>query len=142
MTSKIDAIQEGIAANLTAAFPTIDVKPYFNPTPNPPCFDMMPDGVEYDLAMFRGSDRYMVTVRLMVPWNDPVGQQTELNSFLDPTGSSSVKTAIESDRTLGGAVAWCRVTAVTAYKEYPRRQMQMADIQVKVGVEFTVEAMT
>lgn len=142
MSSKLDDILGGIKTNLAAAFPTVQVTPYLNPRPQPPCIDMMPSGVEYDMAMGRSSDRYEVTVRLMVPWNDPVAAQANLNAFCDPTGSSSVKTAIEADRTLGGKVAWCRVTSMSGLKEYPHRQAQTADIQLRVGVEFEVEAMT
>jgi hypothetical protein len=36
--------------------------------------------------------------------------QGSLDAYANPSGASSIKTAIEADRTLGGAAQTCRVT--------------------------------
>ena len=36
--------------------------------------------------------------------------QASLDAYANPTGASSIKTAIEADRTLGGSAQTCRVT--------------------------------
>lgn len=138
------AIKLAIAKALQTAFPQVQVVPYLNTNPQPPCFDMIPadPGWEYDKAMGRGSDCVYIVVRYMVSWQDPVAAQTNLDALIDPTGPNSVKTAIETDTTLGGLVAWTRVTRASGYKAYPRSKIQMQDITEKIGVEFDVEIMT
>ncbi len=148
--AEMEDIKAGIAANLRTAFPKIPVNTEMVTNPQPPCFDMIPadPSWEYDKAMGRGSDCVYLVVRLMVPWNEPTQAQVNLDSYCDSTGSSSVKAAIEKvdgpqgQATLGGAVAWARVTRASGYKQYPHRQSQLADIGEKIGVEFDVECMT
>lgn len=150
MATSMAAIKLGIAANLRAAFPKMQVSTELLTNPQPPCFDMIPGDPawEYDKAMGRGSDCVYMVVRLMVQWNEPVMAQKKLDAFCDPTGTSSVKTAIEKpdgvngQATLGGACAWARVTRCTGYNQYPHRQAQLGEVGEKIGVEFDVEIMT
>lgn len=137
MSVSIAAVRAGIAANLTAAFPTVNVSPYLFPSPDPPCMDVMPNGTVYDQAMKRGADTLELLVRVMVSWADPVAAQTNLDAYC-ATGSGGVKAAIEADATLGGVVSWCRVTEVSPYKEYTPAA---GSVQTKLGVEFTLEVM-
>lgn len=143
----IDQVQAAIAANVQRAFPELTVTPYMNPTPDPPCVDMMPDPGAYNIDM-GGDAKFSICVRVMVAWNDSQSAQSNLNAFIDPTGDGSLKKAIEvvdgeqGQCTLGGLVAWARVIGWSGYKEYPHRQSQVANIQQKLGVEFTVQIQT
>ena len=56
------------------------------------------------------------------------------NQMLAPTGATSVKAAVESDRTLGGVVESLRVTQCSGYQTYTLP----GDRQV-LGAEWTVE---
>ena len=132
------AIRAGLAANLAAAFPTVNVSAYMFASPDPPCIDLMPGGASFDLAMDRGVDSVQLVVRVMVSWADVVAAQENLDAYMATTGPLSVKKAVESDGTLGGVVAWTRVQSVSGYKEYPHKPAQVADVQTKLGVEFTV----
>ena len=69
--------------------------------------------VEFDASMVRGSDRGLVDVLLFASRMSERSGQDLLDGFLNSTGSTSVKTAIEADRTLGGAVNTTRVLRAT-----------------------------
>jgi hypothetical protein len=51
---------------------------------------------------------------------DDIGAQVKLDAFLAPSGSQSVKAAIEADGTLGGIVADTNVVSCTGYRVYAR----------------------
>jgi hypothetical protein len=63
----------------------------------------------YHLAMRAGSFEINPTVMVLVSATVDVAGQHQLAAYANPTGSSSVKTAIEGDRTLGGVVDDCLV---------------------------------
>ena len=94
------AIRQGIAANLS----TISGlrTSWFVP-------------VDYDVSFARGSDTYALNVLIIGGRINERTAQSSLDAFLDSTGTSSVKTAIESDKTLGGAAHSLRVTDWSGY---------------------------
>jgi hypothetical protein len=47
---------------------------------------------------------------------DERSAQNKLDGYCNPTGSTSIKTAIQSDRTLGGQAFDCRVTNLRSYQ--------------------------
>jgi hypothetical protein len=58
----------------------------------------------------RGTDKLTFVVQAIVGTVDDIGGQRLLSTFVQASGSQSVKAAIESDRTLGGIVDDLRVT--------------------------------
>ncbi len=105
----VTTIREGLAANLSA-IPEVQVSAYILASaPVGPRLQVFPSNVEYDMTM--GSrrsgkhltDEYTFTVQGMVPLNEDIGNQQALDRMLDSSGPTSVKTAIEADKTLGGA---------------------------------------
>lgn len=78
--------------------------------PKPPVAIVMPPSVSYDTSMGRGLDTYEFTVLVMVGRLSERTAQASLDAYANPTGAGSIKTAIEADRTLGGAANTCRVT--------------------------------
>ena len=76
-----------------------------------PCLFVVANGpTVYDQTYGRGTDRLTLVVRGIVGTVDNVGAQRLLSQWVAGSGASSVKTAIETDRTLGGLVGDLRVT--------------------------------
>jgi hypothetical protein len=111
----ITQIREGLAANL-AALAGFQVSAYMLANPTPPAVQIIPGEVTYDLAMHRGLDEITMLVQAFVALSSDIGAQKRLDALLDPTGSNSLKTVVESDRTLGGIVGGLQVTNVTGYR--------------------------
>ena len=91
------------------------------------------ESVNYDLTESRGADRYEIPVFLYVSRVDAQDSQETLDGFLASSGSSSVKTQIESDITLGGVAQSVRVVEADNYGVYTINNIDY------LGVEFTVE---
>lgn len=77
---------------------------------NPPVAVVSLDTITFDEAFQRGLDQYAFTVTVVVGRVAERSSQLRLDAYCDPAGSSSVKTAIEADRTLGGKASTLRVT--------------------------------
>ena len=108
------AIRQGIAANLStiSGLPTS----WFVPdNPSPPIAIVVPERVDYDVSFARGSDTFYLNVLIIGGRINERTAQSSLDAFLDSTGTSSVKTAIESDKTLGGAAHSLRVADWSGY---------------------------
>jgi hypothetical protein len=110
MPASISSLREGLAANLS----TINgLRVYTVLTDNPqfPAALISLDRIEFDSTMARGCDSIEFTVTLVVARADDRSAQNKLETYLAGTGATSVKTAVESDVTLGGAAFDARVTA-------------------------------
>ena len=83
--------------------------------------------------MARGADTYSIPVFLYVSRVDAQDAQDTLDGFLASSGSSSVKTQIESDVTLGGVANSARVVEADNYGVYSINNIDY------LGCEFTVE---
>lgn len=105
----ISALRSGIAANL-ATIAQLRTAALVPDDPKPPVAVVMPPSITFDTAFGRGTDTYEFNVLLIVGRVSDRTAQTTLDAYCDPSGSASVKTAIESDRTLGGAAFDLRVT--------------------------------
>ena len=118
--ASLSSIRSGIATNL-GNISTLTV------------FGFVPDSIEYDTAMARGADTYTIPVFLYVSRVDAQDAQDTLDAFLASSGSSSVKTQIESDVTLGGVANSARVVEADNYGVYSINNIDY------LGCEFTVE---
>lgn len=72
-----------------------------------------PDTIIYDSTMARGSDETTIKVHVLVGKVSDRSARDALCPYLDGTGASSIKAAIETDVTLGGAAQTARVTDAT-----------------------------
>jgi hypothetical protein len=129
-------IREGLRVKLAAAFAaTAQVSGYQLDDPAIPTIQVMgPDAVEYDELMSRGLDRWTIVIQAFAgSWEQRAAQEV-LDQWLAPTGSTSVKAAVESDITLGGIVASARVARSSGYRVYdlPNRGRTL-------GAEFFVD---
>lgn len=103
-------IRDGLATNLGTI---AGIRVYEEVPDNPalPCAVIDLDTVTYDVAFQRGATEYTFIVNCVVTRTTVRRAQRKLDEFIDD-GAKSVKTAIESDSTLGGAAFDVRVTAV------------------------------
>ena len=103
-------VRAGIANSLAAVFTDWQVSPYLLSNPTPPCMYVVPDGGDFDQAMGQGLTRCNFIVRAMVSMATEHGAQASLDALCAPSGATSVKAAIEADRTLGGTVSLTNVS--------------------------------
>lgn len=113
MTS-VTAIRVGLAANL-ATITGLRTSATTPDSPNPPIAIVSVESISFDTAMGRGMDTYTFTVLCIVGRVDERSAQNKLDAYCNPTGAQSVKTAIESNRTLAGACFDLRVTDLRNY---------------------------
>jgi len=78
--------------------------------PVPPQAVIFPERIQYDAAFGRGADEYTFSVLVIVGRVADRAAQLNLDAYCNPSGSTSVKAAIEADSTLGGKAMDCRVT--------------------------------
>jgi hypothetical protein len=115
----VKEIREGIAANL-AALDGVQKSAYLLSNATPPTLMVMPgppgggDFTEYHRASQDGLEIMTFTVRAEAGVVSDIGGQMKVDEFLDVNGGSSVKTAVESDASLGGLVSDLIVTRSTA----------------------------
>lgn len=80
--------------------------------PNPPIAIVNLRNINYDQAFGKGLAVYTFVVTVIVGRAAERIAQQKLNDYLDNTGNQSIKTAIESDKTLGGAAFDTRVVSL------------------------------
>lgn len=133
-------IREGLRVRL-ATIPNVQTSAYMLGQVTPPTLQVMgPDEVQYDLAFHRGLDQWTLIVQGFVGAVADVGAQTNLDLWLAPSGSLSVKAAIEGDRSaagaLGGLVQDLTVTTSSGYRIY-----QLDNSGPVLGAEWTVSVL-
>ena len=87
--------------------------------PNPPVAIVQINSIEYDKAFQRGMHTYNFTVTVIVGRADERTAQNKLDAYCSPTGASSIKLAIEGEKTLGGKVFDTRVAELRTYGQLP-----------------------
>jgi hypothetical protein len=77
----------------------------------PPCAVVGQLDLTFDIDNARGLDQANVDIYVIVQRFSERAGQDKLDAYLAGSGASSIKTAIEGDRTLGGTVNTLRVTS-------------------------------
>lgn len=114
--ASITAMREAIAANL-ASISGLRTAALIPEDPKPPVAVVTFDNVNYDTSMGRGLDEYTFRVIVVVGRVNTRGAEQHLDAFMSGSGASSVKAAIERDRSLGGEANDLRVTTGTNLRE-------------------------
>jgi len=127
----ITNIRDGLATNL-ATISGLRTASELPDNPNPPIATVNLRNIEYDQTFGKGMAVYNFTVTVIVGRVAEREAQRRLNAFSDNTGASSVKTAIESDKTLGGSAFDVRVISLDNIG-----QVQLSDASY-LGADFTV----
>ena len=131
--ASLSSIRSGIATNLEN-ISSLTVFGFVPDSIEPPTAVVgVVDNIEYDTSMSRGADTYSIPVFLYVSRVDAQDAQDTLDAFLASSGSSSVKTQIESDVTLGGVANSARVVEADNYGVYTINNIDY------LGCEFTIE---
>lgn len=105
----IATIRDGLATNLqtiTGLRASADIPD--NPTP--PIAIVQLNRVEYDNAFNKGLTIYNFVISVVVGRASERTAQDRLNAFATPSGASSIKLAVQTDRTLGGSAYDVRVS--------------------------------
>ena len=105
----ISQIRDGIKKNLSS----IDGLRTYDIVPDvivPPCVVVGQLDFTFDLNNARGLDQANLDVFVIVQRFSERAAQDKLDKYLAGSGDYSIKAAIESDRTLGGACDTLRVT--------------------------------
>jgi len=113
--------------------PNLRVRELLPAMVTPPMAVVAPTSIEYDLNAQNGLHRYLFTVTVFVVKADDRAAQLKVDPFVAPSGSGSVKGALETDRTLGGVVNTLRVTNVNNYSS------EDANDVLYLAVDFEVE---
>jgi hypothetical protein len=108
----ISLIRQGLAANI-ATIAGLRTAAEIPDLPNPPIAVVSLSSVEYDGAFNKGLTRYNFAVTVIVGRAAEREAQRRLDTYIS-TGASSVKSAVESDKTLGGNAYDCRVVAMNS----------------------------
>lgn len=102
---------------------------------NPPCAVVFGPEIDYDATMGRGSDDYRFHVILLVSRVDERSGQDLLDTYLAPSGATSVKVAVEGGGgDLGGIVDFVRVKEVREYGAQEINGLQFFGAAVLVEV--------
>lgn len=112
--ASITSLRTAIATNL-GTIAGLRTSAEMPDNPNPPIALVRPVTVEYNQAMARGMTKYTFVVVVIVGRAAEKPAQRSLDAYCSSTGSSSIKLAVESDKTLGGNAYDCRVTEMRNY---------------------------
>ena len=110
----VSELRDGLKANLATitGLRTTDTVP---DNPSPPIAIVLPQSVKYDDTFQRGMNTYTFSVIVIVNRVSERTGQNSLDAYVSGTGNSSVKRAIESDKTLNGKAFDVRVTDLRNY---------------------------
>ena len=108
MASAAENIREALASALKGVTGVAQTSAWYLPGNfQTPCLVVLGSGpISYDTTFSRGTDALAFTVRGIVGTVDSVGSQKMISQWV----GGAVKTALQSDRTLGGLVDDLRVT--------------------------------
>jgi hypothetical protein len=110
----ISALRSGIKTNLST-ISGLRVSDTIPDQINPPQAILSLSSISFDKAMHKGLTLYTFTLTVLVARQSERSGQAKLDTYVQSSGASSVKLAIESDRTLSGAAYDCTCPQVTSY---------------------------
>jgi hypothetical protein len=106
--TKINDIREALKTNLQN-ITNLRVYDLIPDVITPPCAVVGQLDFTFDIDNMRGLDQASVDIYVIVQRISERTGQEKLDNYLAGSGSGSIKTALESDRTLGGLVDTLRV---------------------------------
>lgn len=112
-------LREELAENLST-IDGVQVSAWLLANPTPPAIEVAVDEVNYDHSMGRGSDEWFFVVRAYVGAATDRAAQIKLDTLLAPSGSGSVKTALEATPTLDGKCEDLHVVSASGYRIFQR----------------------
>jgi hypothetical protein len=125
----ITELRDGLVANLST-IPGLTVEGWYPELINPPVAIVMGPDISFDADM--DCDSYSFPVSVFTGEVSDKEAQAMLDDFCAPASSRSVRAAINSDPTLGGAAQYCAVTHAQRYGIHDYQNQRIW------GIEFTV----
>jgi hypothetical protein len=113
--SVVSDIRDGIVANLNAAHPTLRCHASVPTALAPPAAVVAPVRIDYDATFGGMNSDFEFVVAVYLSRASERTAQSALDAYLDPTGSGSLKAAIEAEPTLGGAAHFVHVGEAREY---------------------------
>ena len=107
-------LRNGIATNL-GTIAGLRTSAEMPDNPNPPIAVVSLSDIEYDLTFNHGMSQYNFDVTVIVGRADERTAQRKLDGYCSSTGTSSIKLAIESNRSLSGVAYDTRVSGLRSY---------------------------
>jgi hypothetical protein len=114
-------IRAALTTQVKAVVTDAQMSGYLLASPTTPSFELQlheHDGITYDLAMGRGLDKWRLVLRGFVSNGFDIEAQKRLDGWLASSGGESIKAAVESDRTLGGAVSNVHVSSAGGHRSF------------------------
>ncbi len=105
----VSAMVAGLETNLQTISGLRVIDKFEGNVPVPAAVVDVPEVIDFDEVFGRGHDRWEIPVVLLVSMASERAGRTKLYEYLNSSGSTSIKTAIEDDPTLGGAADTTRV---------------------------------
>jgi len=112
--ASLGALRDAIATNL-ATISGLRTGSVIPDNVNPPYAIVIPTGVDYHKSFHNGMNTYNFTITVVVGRVSERSAQNTLDAYCSPTGTASIKGAIESERTLNGNAFDCVVTGMRNY---------------------------
>jgi len=109
----ITLLRNAIATNL-GSVPGLRTSGDIPDNPNPPMGVVSLNTIDYNQALKQGLTIYSFTVMVIVGRASEREAQRRLDAYCANTGASSVKSAIELDRSLGGNAFDCVVQSMSS----------------------------
>lgn len=103
-----------------------------------PAAIIKPPSAEYAQTFGNGNlTRYTFPILLLVQIGTLADAQDALDTYLTPTGASSIRAAIKADRTLGGVAHTAFVRGASQYsgKQVSDKELLGAEVEVEVWAE-------
>ncbi len=107
----ITAIRNALVTNL-GAVSGLRTSAELPDNPNPPMATVSLDTIDYDQAMKQGLTLFNFTVIVIVGRAAERHAQRKLDAYCSQNGASSIKLAVESDKSLGGNAYDVRVAGM------------------------------
>lgn len=120
MADTLTSLREAIVANLAVFSGIAQVSPY-ELSPTPPVIWVKPDPgelVTYHQAMGNGLEHWHFVIEAYVGAMFDIGAQMKLDALA--TGTPSVKSALEADKTLGGLAQDLKCEDAHGYSSYAK----------------------
>lgn len=108
----IQTLRDGLATNL-ATITGLRTEANMLDSVNPPVAVVQLESINYDDAFKGGLHTYNFNILVIVSRGADRVALAQLNEYASPTGSKSIKGAIESDRSLGSAAQTLRVETLS-----------------------------
>jgi hypothetical protein len=112
--ASISDLRSGLATRL-ATITGLRTTATIPDNPNPPIALITPASILFDDVFKRGMQTYSFSILVVVGLVDERSAQNNLDAYCASTGVSSIKLAIEGDKTLGGKAFDTRVTEMRNY---------------------------